>query len=69
MGFPGGSDGKVSARSAGDPGLIPGLRRSPGEGDGKILDQGTGIASPSLLPAEPQGFAFSSSNEGENIFS
>ena len=35
----------------------------------KILDQGTGIASPSLLPVEPQGFAFSSSNEGENIFS
>ena len=37
MGFPGGSDGKVSARSAGDPGLIPGLRRSPGEGDGNPL--------------------------------
>ena len=26
--FPGGSDGKVSAYNAGDPGLIPGLGRS-----------------------------------------
>ena len=31
MGFPGGSDGKVSAHSAGHLGLIPGLGRSPGE--------------------------------------
>ena len=31
-GFPGGSDGKASACSAGDLGLIPGLGRSPGEG-------------------------------------
>ena len=31
-GFPGGSDGKESACSAGDLGLIPGLGRSPGEG-------------------------------------
>ena len=30
-GFPGGSDGKESACNAGDPGLIPGWRRSPGE--------------------------------------
>ena len=30
-GFPGGSDGKESACSAGDPGLIPGSGRSPGE--------------------------------------
>ena len=36
-GFPGGSDGKVSACSAGDPGLIPGLGRSPGEGNGNQL--------------------------------
>ena len=33
MGFPGGSDGKAFACSAGDPGSIPGLRRSPGEGN------------------------------------
>ena len=31
--FPGGSDGKVSACNAGDPGSIPGLGRSPGEGN------------------------------------
>ena len=30
MGFPGSSAGKESACSAGDPGLIPGLGRSPG---------------------------------------
>ena len=32
--FPDGSFGKKSACSAGDPGLIPGLGRSPGEGKG-----------------------------------
>ena len=31
-GFPGGLDGKESACNAGDPGLISGLGRSPGEG-------------------------------------
>ena len=31
-GFPGASDGKESACNAGDPGSIPGWRRSPGEG-------------------------------------
>ena len=31
MGFPGGLDGKESACNAGDPGLIPGLGRSPEE--------------------------------------
>ena len=37
MGFPGGSDGKASACNAGDPGSIPELRRSPGEGNGNPL--------------------------------
>ena len=37
LGFPGGSDGKASACSAGDPGSIPGLGRSPGEGNGNPL--------------------------------
>ena len=32
-----GSDGKVSACNAGDPGLIPGSERSPGEGNGNPL--------------------------------
>ena len=31
-GFHGGSDSKESTCNAGDPGLSPGLRRSPGEG-------------------------------------
>ena len=34
MGFPGGSDGKESACNVGDPGLILGLGRSSGEGNG-----------------------------------
>ena len=36
-GFPGGSDGEESACNAGDPGSIPGLGRSPGEGHGNPL--------------------------------
>ena len=36
-GFPGGSDGKASARNVGDPGSIPGSGRSPGEGNGNPL--------------------------------
>ena len=36
-GFPGGSDGKASVCNAGDLGLIPGLGRSPGEGNGSPL--------------------------------
>ena len=37
MGFPGGSDGKESACSAGDLGSIPGSGESPGEGNGNPL--------------------------------
>ena len=44
-GRPGGLNGKISACNAGDPCLIPGSRRSPGEGNGhpfqyscKVLD-------------------------------
>ena len=33
-GFPDGSVGKETVHNAGDPGLIPGLGRSPGEGNG-----------------------------------
>ena len=36
-GFPGGSVGKESACNAGDLGFIPGLGRSPGEGNGNPL--------------------------------
>ena len=35
--FPGGSDGKMSAYGTGDPGSIPGLGRSSGEGNGNPL--------------------------------
>ena len=35
--LPGGSDGKASACNVGDPGLIPGLGRSSGEGNGNPL--------------------------------
>ena len=35
--FPGGSDDKVYACKAGDLGSIPGLGRSPGEGNGNPL--------------------------------
>ena len=37
LGLPGGSDGKESPCNAEDPGLIPGLGRSPGEGNGNPL--------------------------------
>ena len=47
MGFPGGSEVKVSAWNAGDLGLIPGSGRSPGEGNGNPLQL--------LLPGESHG--------------
>ena len=37
QGFPGGSEVKASACNVGDLGSIPGLRRSPGEGNGNPL--------------------------------
>ena len=37
VGFPGGSEVKASASNAGDLGSIPGLGRSPGEGNGNPL--------------------------------
>ena len=36
-GFSSGLDSKESTCNAGDPGSIPGLGRSPGEGNGRIL--------------------------------
>ena len=35
--FPDGSDSKASAYNVGDPGSVPGLGRSPGEGIGNLL--------------------------------
>ena len=37
LGFTGGSAGKESVCNAGDLGLTPGLGRSPGEGNGNLL--------------------------------
>ena len=37
VGFPSGSDGKQYACNAGEPGLTPGLGRSPGVGNGNPL--------------------------------
>ena len=37
LGFPGGSDDEESACNAGDPDSVPGLGRSPEEGDGYPL--------------------------------
>jgi len=37
LGFPGGSEVKASTWNEGDPGLIPGSGRSPGEGNGNPL--------------------------------
>ena len=37
VGFPGGSEVKASACNAGDLGSIPGLGRSPGDGNGNPL--------------------------------
>ena len=47
-GFPGGSDGKASAYNAGDLGLIPGLGRYTGEGNGSPL--------PVLLPGKSMDY-------------
>ena len=45
MGYPGGSAGKASACNVGNLGLIPGLGRSPGEGNSCPL-QYTGLENP-----------------------
>ena len=52
-GFPGGSDGKVSVCSAGDPGSIPGLGRCPDEGNGSPLQYSSleNPAEPGRLPS------------------
>ena len=45
LGFPCGSTDKEPACNVGDPGLIPGLGRSPGEGKGYPL-QSSGLENP-----------------------
>ena len=54
-GFPGGLDDKESACSVRDPGLIPGLERSSGEGNGYPF-QSSCLENPSQ--EEPGGLQF-----------
>ena len=54
MGFPGGSEVKASASNAGDPGLIPGPGRSPGEGNGNP-SIAKGMATLIFSPGESHG--------------
>ena len=51
-GFPGGSDGKESDCNAGNPGLIPGLGKSPGE---KIATHSSILAWKLSWMEEPSG--------------
>ena len=56
--FPGGSDGKASACNTGDPGSIPGLGRSPGEGNGNPLPSTLAWKIPwTQKPGRPQSMA------------
>ena len=57
MGFPGGSKSKESACNAGDLGSIPGLGRSPGEGNDNPLQY-------SCLENPMEGGAWSASVHG-----
>ena len=50
----GGSEIKASARNAGDLGSIPGLGRSPGEGNGNPLLPGESHGQGSLACCNPQ---------------
>ena len=52
-GFASGSDGKESACNMGDLGLIPGLRRSPEEGNGNPLQFKTRHFSKIAWPKNP----------------
>ena len=56
LGFPGGSDGTESARDVGDPCLIPGLGRFPGEGNGTQLNSSI-LAWRSPWTEEPGGYS------------
>ena len=60
LGFPGSSVGKGSARNAGDPGSIPELGRSPGEGKGYISELGR-------FPGEGKGYPLQYSDLGNSM--
>ena len=54
LGSPGGPEGKESACNAGDPGLIPGLGRTPGEGNGNQYSFFF-LSTPVFVPGEFHG--------------
>ena len=60
---PGGSDDKESAGNAGDLGLIPGSERSPGEGNGNLL-QYSCLGKPM---EEPDGLQFMGSQSHSQL--
>ena len=66
FGFPGGSEVKASASNAGDPGLIPGSGRFPGEGNGNptpVFLPGESHGLRSLVGCSPQGHKESDTTE------
>ena len=52
-GFPGGSVGKEFAYNAGDPGFVPGLGRSAGEGIGYLLQYSWASLVPQMVKNLP----------------
>ena len=68
LGFSGGSEVKATACNAGDQGLIPGLGRSPGEGNGNPLQysclEGESHGGRSLVGYSPRGHKESHTTEG-----
>ena len=63
QGFPGGSEGKVSASSVGDLGSIPGSGRFSGEGKGNPLLPGKSHGLRSLVGYSPWGCKESDTTE------
>ena len=61
--FPGDSDGKASAYNAGNLGSIPGLGRSPGEGNGNPLLPGESHGWRCLVGYSPCGHEESDTTE------
>ena len=71
VGFPGSLAGKESACNVGDLGLVPGLERSPGEGNDTVL-QYSGLENPhgqtSLVGYNPWGCKESDTTEGLTLW-
>ena len=69
LGFPGGSAGKESTCNARDLGLIPELRRSPGEGKGYVLQYSCLQGQRSLEGYNPKVHKESDMTEGLSLSS